>query len=508
MSREAEYDVVVIGGGLGGLICGALLSRYGKRVVVLEKNHQIGGNLQVFSRDKVIFDTGVHYIGALAEGNNLDRFFKFLGIREGLNLVRMDVDAADRIHFGNEDKFYPIAQGYDNFSKQLTTVFPESKAEIEGYCRLIQDVCSAFPLYNLRYDQADYFSSDFFTTSLQEVLEKTISNKRLREVLTGNSLLYGANAEITPFYVHALVVDGYIRSAHRCVRGSSQIAKLLVKNIRENGGEVLKRAEVEKCEIEQGRVAAVCLTDGRRIKGLDFISSLHPKASIRLVGEANFRKAFVSRITTLTDTQSAFSVHIKFKPGSFPYLNYNIYHHKTPEGVWKAKGKVDESWPCTLMVSMTVPDTDSNYAEAASVLTYMDYAEVKPWETSFNTVALPGERPDSYYLFKKRCEERVLDELEVVFPEIREKIESVYSSTPLTYKNYIGDLTGSMYGIQKNADNPVATMVDPRTKIPNFFLTGQSINLHGIIGVTVSAFATCMHLIDGKTLIEDLNRIN
>ena len=55
-----KYDVVIIGSGLGGLVSAIILAREGYSVCVLEKNQQFGGNLQTFSRDKVIFDTGVH----------------------------------------------------------------------------------------------------------------------------------------------------------------------------------------------------------------------------------------------------------------------------------------------------------------------------------------------------------------------------------------------------------------------------------------------------------------
>ena len=54
------YDYVIIGSGLGGLISAVILAKEGKKVCVLEKNNQYGGNLQTFVREKVIFDTGVH----------------------------------------------------------------------------------------------------------------------------------------------------------------------------------------------------------------------------------------------------------------------------------------------------------------------------------------------------------------------------------------------------------------------------------------------------------------
>ncbi|MBL7884204.1 MAG: NAD(P)-binding protein, partial [Bacteroidia bacterium] len=67
----AKYDVVIIGSGLGGLESAYILSKEGYKVLVLEKNRQLGGSLQIFVREKAIFDTGIHYIGGLNEGQNL-----------------------------------------------------------------------------------------------------------------------------------------------------------------------------------------------------------------------------------------------------------------------------------------------------------------------------------------------------------------------------------------------------------------------------------------------------
>ena len=49
---------VIIGGGLGGLFTGAILSKEGFKVTVLEKNTTVGGGLQNFKRFGLKFDTG------------------------------------------------------------------------------------------------------------------------------------------------------------------------------------------------------------------------------------------------------------------------------------------------------------------------------------------------------------------------------------------------------------------------------------------------------------------
>ena len=87
---KKQYDILVIGSGIGGLVSALVLAKEGLKVCVLEKNNQYGGNLQTFSRHKLIFDTGVHYLGGLSEGQNLHQYFKYLGIIQDLNLEKMD----------------------------------------------------------------------------------------------------------------------------------------------------------------------------------------------------------------------------------------------------------------------------------------------------------------------------------------------------------------------------------------------------------------------------------
>ena len=88
MKQIRTYDVVVIGSGLGGLVSALLLAQEGKKVCVLEKNNQYGGNLQTFVRDKTIFDTGVHYIGGLKKEENLGKYLiVFVGIAAFLNVA-------------------------------------------------------------------------------------------------------------------------------------------------------------------------------------------------------------------------------------------------------------------------------------------------------------------------------------------------------------------------------------------------------------------------------------
>src|SRR6202030_3981888 len=124
-----KFDVLIIGSGMGGLVCGNILSKQGYSVCVLEKNKQLGGCLQIYVRDKVIFDSGVHYIGGLDKGQNLYQIFKYLGLMDKLKLEKMDI-AFDRILLDGDEKEYRIMQGYDAFEQEMISNFPEEEMAI------------------------------------------------------------------------------------------------------------------------------------------------------------------------------------------------------------------------------------------------------------------------------------------------------------------------------------------------------------------------------------------
>ena len=87
-------EALVIGSGLGGLLSGAILSRAGYRVTVLEKAAQPGGCLQTFTREGIRFDTGFHSVAGLEEGGPLERIFRPLGL---MDLPWERVEEADEI---------------------------------------------------------------------------------------------------------------------------------------------------------------------------------------------------------------------------------------------------------------------------------------------------------------------------------------------------------------------------------------------------------------------------
>lgn len=503
---QDEFDIIIIGSGLGGLVCANILAREGLKVLVLEKNQQFGGNLQTFSRDKVIFDTGVHYIGGLLPGQNLHKYFQYLGIADQLKIQRLNPDGYDFVTFDDDPNEYPYAQGIENFVHQLSLFFPEEQECIRNYVEKMKQICESFPLYKVEANENPVSNEDLMSLKASEVISDLTENPKLRAVLAGTNFLYAGMENKTPFYVHSLSIHSYIESAWRCVGGGSQISKLLIKEIRNLGGKVLKHKKVISISAnDEGEVEFVQTSDGTIYKGKRFISNIDPKKTLELVENYPLRKSYLKRIYESEDTISSFSLYITLKPNSFPYLKHNYYHFKEISKVWSSINYEEKNWPESYMISFSAKSENDGWSDSISVLTYMRYEEVEKWKETFNTVAEKEERGKEYERFKADKTEVLLKELEKKFPQIRDCILSTYVATPLTYRDYIGSSTGCMYGFTKDADFPLKNYLPPRTKIKNLFLTGQSISMHGILGVTIGAVLTCSEFVGRKYLIDKIN---
>ena len=248
-----KFDALIIGTGMGGLVCGNILAREGYRVCMVERNKQLGGCLQVYARNKVVFDSGVHYLGGLDKGQNLYQIFKWLGLMEKLKLERMD-PAFDRILIGDDEKEYRIMQGYKAFEEELIREFPDETNSVKKYTQTIRETCDRFPLYRLQVEGNAEKKEEVMKYSAKQFIESITKNNKLRAVLAGNNMLYAGSGDATPLYVHALSVDSYMESAWRVVDGGAQITKILAQNIRDSGGLIIKNRQVKTLRTENDRI--------------------------------------------------------------------------------------------------------------------------------------------------------------------------------------------------------------------------------------------------------------
>lgn len=495
---NAKYDIVVIGSGLGGLSCAYILGKFGFKVCVLEKHFQIGGNLQTFERKGCKFDTGMHYVGSLGPGEVLHKFFNYLDLLSVVERKKLDEDAFDVININGRK--YNYAMGYEKFVAGLISDFPDEAEAIKTYAAKIKDLGENSDIYNLReVDLMDMTNIDYYGISTSDYIAALTKNPELQAVLAALNPLYAGEEKNTPLYVHALVNHFFITSAWRLTKGADQIAHSLANSIKNMGGDVFTRAEVVKFHFNDMLISAVETKTGDIFEAGSFISNMHPSLTMDFIPDEKIRKSYKNRMSNLRNTISSFTVYLVFKKNQIQNQNRNFYYYKTSK-VWGVDNYGDGDWPQGLMIYFTADKANPEFAESATIITYMKYDEVKQWE---NTGI--GNRGKLYKEFKNQKKELLLNTVEEVFPGLTEKIESSYSASPLTYRDYTGTREGSMYGIVRDSTRPIESYISPRTKIPNLYLTGQSINLHGITGVLCGALITCGHFVEINEIIREIN---
>jgi len=482
------FDVVIIGGGLGGLLCGNILSREGFNVCILEKNNKLGGSLQTFGRKACVFNTGLNYTESLDDGQVLNQYFRYFGLYPKLPLKKLD------------DGRYKLAMGHDNFRDELVQHFPHEKEALDNYLDTIRNICMSISLYTFSNRHDNVFVNKSIGISAAGFIRSVISDTRLQNVVAGNNLLYAGHENKTPLLIHALISHSFIESAWRIPDGSHQLVNMLADNILQNGGTIYKNARAERFVSVNDIIQSVTLSNGERIDGKYFISNTHPEQLLHMTESRKIQKVFSYRIRNLEDTIGMFTLYLVFKKKTFPYMNYNFYHYNQ-DNVWIA-GNYDQSrWPQHYVLMTTATSKSDQYAESASVITYMDYNELEQWKDT-----LTGKRGEDYVRFKNEKARILLKAMEKQFPGITSCVEAFYSSTPLTWRDYTGTRSGSAYGVLKDCNRPLESIIFPRTKIPNLFLTGQNTNVHGILGVTISSVITCGEIIDINYLINKIRR--
>ena len=230
---------------------------------------------------------------------------------------------------------------------------------------------------------------------------------------------------------------------------------------------------------------------------------MHPVKTMEILDTNLMRPAYKNRIKNLENSISCFSVNVVLKKNTMKYFRHNYYWHKEGK-IWDIQNYEKGNWPLGYALFLSPSSKTKEYAEALSILTYMKYDEVKEWEHTFNTTSKEQERGKSYEDFKRQKAEILFDAAEKKFPGLKNCIQSYYVATPLSYRDYLGTDDGSLYGIVKDYKDPVKTLISPQTKLPNFYFTGQNLNLHGVLGATITALATCTALLGNENIIDKI----
>jgi phytoene dehydrogenase-like protein len=505
--RSHDTDVVVIGAGIGGLCCAALLARYGLRVTVVEAHYHAGGAAHSFSvrapssSSLYHFDAGPSFFMGLSQGQTNP-------LKQVLDAVGERVDCAQYSRWivhppcdeAEEKKTAPTQRSSDPFpcvadsaeyARQIERLAgPQALAQwraLEQKMQPLQRGAATFPAAALRADlgvlltSLRFFGLDAALAGLvagqltgpfsDVVAAAGVTDPTLRALIDLECfVLSGMPAKDTLAAEMAFMFSERGRGIDRIdypYGGSRSIVDALVRGVERGGGRVVLRAEVEEVLVEQGRAVGVALkpraggSDGRRevVRASKAVvsnaSAWATRAMVRKHTQAAGAPASWREWHALADPDEASSSasSAKTKPlGSFMHLHLGI----DATGLDLSSMDIHHLFIDQWGGSDAPRDLDLPHnVQIASIPSVLDPSLAPPGKAVVHAYSAANEPwelwqgvkrgTEEYERLKKERAEPLWRALERVIPDIRARAEVVLVGTPLTHARFVRRHRGS-YG--------------------------------------------------------------
>lgn len=501
-----SYDVIVIGSGIGGLTTAGLLAGVaGRRVLVLERHTEPGGQTHTFRRGGASWDVGVHYVGAMSPGEDPRLLSDYLS---GGQLVwnRMP-EEFDRYVYPDFE-LRPIADEHKYWSR-LVEHFPDEKVAIS---RWFADITKARRWIQLGFMQGmmpapvaavmrgvQQMTQRLGTMTTQQWLDRNVRDIRLRALLASQWGDYGVPPAKSAFAVHALIFEHYLKGAWFPAGGSARIARTFEAGIEAAGGQVRVGQEVLEILLDEGRAVGVRARDLRQpgepevvyrapvvVSGIGarttFTRLLPTKGAI-----GNLLKPTRTQIEQLGVGDSAVVAYVRFRedPASIGVDGSSIrvfgdYHHDDEATHTRnlLEGRATEGF-------ISFPSVKAGQAvHTAEIVTSAPFSAFRQWQD-----AAKGNRGADYDALKQRIADGLLDLAERVLPGFRDLVDHVEVSTPLTAEHYTAHPRGAFFGIPATPARLRARRLGPTTPIRGLFLSGQDTMSLGVVGALMGGAA-------------------
>ena len=408
-----EYDVIVIGSGLGGLTAANMLARNGYSVLLLEQHYKLGGMATWFKRPGGhIFDISLHGF-PYGMVKSCRRYWN----RE----IADSIVQLEHIRFDNPMFSLTTTFNRQDFTKLLIEQFQVEPEAVNGFFDAARKM--------------DFQDDQDLTT--RELFDRFFPGREdvIRLLMEPITYANGSTLE-DPAISYGIVFSNFMsKGVFTFQGGTDRLIHLMEDEMRANGVDIRIRCDVEKIHCEGGKVNAVTV-GGRTIKTKAVVSNANLKQTIfRLVGEEYFDQQFVDDARAVRLNNSSTQVYMALK----------------------ADEQIDESTG-DLLFSSTAPlfRTESLLSRDITSRTYsFYYPRTRPQGrprclivSSTNAryedwAELPEEE---YQASKQDLDETTLDALDKYVPNVRERIDHAEASTPLTFKHYTQHVAGASFG--------------------------------------------------------------
>jgi phytoene desaturase len=450
---DEEYDVVVIGAGIGGLTCAAYLAKKGKKVKVFEQHFVPGGCCSSFSRKGFKFDAGVLHLTGGKESGAFQKVMAALDMEGELEFK----EQFQRFVF--PDFTYDSTRNVNDYPEKLKKIFP---GEAGGITKLFDTINSIYEDIKKLPDLSPLLQK-YKEKSYQYLIDEHIKDSKLKALVNANWHLWNPVWKNSAIDYASLTVSETVRGYFYPMGGIQAVPDALVRVLKKYGGEIEYRTFVDRIILENGRAIGIETKKGKHIKAKQVVSNIAARATfLDMVGEENLPPDFVAMLNSLEVSLSAFYV----------YLGVDIDPREAgldaPETIVYETYDNTKEWELLLQGEFAVP------CFGIAVPTYMDPSLAPPGKhvVIVMTMAPYHLKGKSWREEKRRMTAKLIAKAEKLILGLSQHTVVQDSATPLTYERYTLNSLGAAMGW---AFTPQMFMkrLEQKTPVPNLYLAGQ-----------------------------------
>jgi len=490
---ESEFDVIVIGSGMGGMTTATALSRLDHKVLLLEQAQAIGGLTHSFSRNGFSWDVGLHYCGLFGHDQFAGRILDWLS---GGTIEFQSIGTVyDTLHF--PDGFdISVGRPAAAYKMELKDRFPDHGAEIDAYFEALLSAEEAAYIVGAERAMPEPFRSAhrwwnkkkiqrWAGRTTSEVINELVSNPKLAAVLSAQWGTYGGKPKQASFAFHGMVMGHYLEGAAYPVGGAAAIARGLVPVIEAAGGSALAGTPVSEILLEDGKAVGVRTQSGEEFNAPVIVSAIGAGETVKhLLPKDVFQQPWAQEIATFKPSICHFDLYLGFE-GDIAQHGATRANHwffdswDTYDTTWAGEESGPFAMAFVSFSSLKNPthDPGPTNKHTADVMLLADWSSVAKFANGG-----AEEHPDEWAAFKQSIESRLLDFFKEKFPDLAPLIAYHELGTPLATAFFTGHEQGGFYGVETSPRRMLSDALNARTPVPGLFLTGQDVMSPGIAG--------------------------
>ena len=483
-SFDEEYDVVVIGSGIGGLSCGAFLAKSGKRVKVFERRPVSGGYCGSFEKDGFGFSRAAGNVHGCGTEGDLTRLLSELGLKEQIEFRQMKPTCKVFL----ADKTFTIPSGFDNWKGTLIKDFPGEEENIIKFINTMKGVAADLK----KPPPPSSLVTKYQSKVAKDLIDEYLTDPLLKAAVS--SIFYGGlPPSRLPAMLYCVSINNHLEHGCYIVEGGMQaLADVFVSGIESFGGHLELNTGVVRILVEDGRAIGVETVDGRRVKA-DFIAS--NVAAMQtfggLVGQremAAIAPDFIDKLRGLEINVSSMIINIgtDLALDSLGITDVQTIVHESVdfEKEWEnnAHGDMAGSPFAIFIPTLVDPSQAPPKKHVISIFAYAPYD-------------LPGKHWGEE---EARITDIMIKKAERVLPNLSKHILVQDTATPRTMEKYSLSTQGATSGWAGTLSN-FPNRPEPKTPVEGLYLTGHWTTHGASVGsVALSGYKVAQMIISGQ----------